>query len=79
MKSPTVESSFKLIEAIQALLLCDELQSDGVSETTQQLIDGVLETAAQVRRECEFPGRSEMIEGTSINQFFGIWDCGWHC
>ena len=62
MKSPTAESSFKLIEAVQALLRCEELQSDGLAESTHQLIDGVLETAAQVRRECEFPERSEMIE-----------------
>ena len=62
MKSPTVQSSFKLIEAVQTLLQCEELQSDDVAESTHQLIDGVLETAAQVRRECELPERSEMIE-----------------
>ena len=62
MKSPTPESSFKLVEAVGALLRCDELQRDGVSESTHELIDGVLETAGQVRRECEFPERSEIIE-----------------
>ena len=62
MKSPTAESSFKLLEAVRALLQCEELQSDDVAEPTHQLIDGVLETAAQVRRECEFPERGEMIE-----------------
>ena len=41
---------------------CDELQRDDVSESTRQLIEGVLETAGQVRRECEFPDRSEIIE-----------------
>ena len=62
MKSPTTESSFNLIEAVGALLRCAELQRDDVSESTRQLIEGVLETAAQVRRECEFPERSEIIE-----------------
>ena len=62
MKSPTAESSFKLIQAINALLECDELQRGDVSESTHQLIDMVLETAAQVRRECEFPDRSELVE-----------------
>ena len=61
MKPPTPESSFKLIEAVGALLRCDELQRDDVSESTHQLIDGVLETVAQVQRECEFPDRSEII------------------
>ena len=62
MKSPTTESSFKLIEAVDALLQCDELQRDDVSESTHQLIEEVLETAGHVRRECEFPDRSEVIE-----------------
>ena len=62
MKSPTTESSFKLIEAVGALLQCGELQRDDVSESTHQLIEGVLETAGQVRRECEFPDRGEIIE-----------------
>lgn len=62
MKSPTTESSFKLIEAVGALLRCDELQRDDVSESTHQLIEEVLETVGQVRRECEFPDRSEIIE-----------------
>ena len=62
MKPPTPESSFKLIEAVRALLRCDELQRDDVSESTHQLIDGVLETVAQVQRECEFADRSEIIE-----------------
>ncbi len=62
MKSPTTESSFKLIEAVAALLRCDELQQDDVSESTRQLIERVLETAGQVRRECDFPDRSEIIE-----------------
>ena len=61
MKPPTPESSFKLIEAVGALLRCDELQRDDVSESTHQLIDGVLETVAQVQRECDFPDRSEII------------------
>ena len=61
MKPPTAESSFKLLEAVRALLQCEELQSADVAEPTHQLIDGVLETAAQVRRECEFPERGEMI------------------
>ena len=61
MKSPTPESSFKLIEAVGALLRCEELQGDGVSESTHQLIEGVLETAGQVRRECEFPDRGDII------------------
>ena len=61
MKSPTAESSFKLLEAIRALLQCEELRGDDVSEPTHQLIDGVLETAAQLRRECEFPERGGMI------------------
>ena len=62
MKSPTPESSFKLIEAVDALLKCDELQRDDVSEATHELIEGVLETAGQMRRECEFPDRAEIIE-----------------
>ena len=62
MKSPTPDSSFKLIEAVTALLRCDELQRDDVSESTHQLIEGVLETVGQVRRECEFPDRNEIIE-----------------
>ncbi len=62
MKSPTPESSFKLVEAVDALLRCEELQRDDVSEATHELIEGVLETAGQVRRECEFPDRREIIE-----------------
>jgi hypothetical protein len=62
MKSPTTESTFKLIEAVDALLRCGELQRDDVSESTHQLIEGVLETVGQVRRECEFPDRGEIIE-----------------
>ena len=62
MKSPTSESSFKLIEAVDALLRCDELQRDDVSDPTHELIEGVLETAGQVRREYEFPDRNEIIE-----------------
>ena len=62
MKSPTTESSFKLIEAVGALLRCEELQPEDVSESTHELIEGVLETAGQVRRECEFPDRNEIIE-----------------
>ena len=62
MKSPTPESSFKLIEAVSALLRCDELQRDDVSQSTHELIEGVIETVVQVRRECEFPERSEVIE-----------------
>ena len=62
MKSPTPESSFKLIEAAGALLRCEELQRDDVRESTHELIDGVLEAAGQVRRECGFPERSEIIE-----------------
>ena len=61
MKSPTPESSFKLIEAAAALLRCDELQRDDVSAATHELIEGVLETVGQVRRECEFPKRAEII------------------
>ena len=68
MKPPTPESSFKLIEAVGALLRCDEVQRDDVSESTHQLIDGVLETVAQVQRECEFPDRSEII-GFFAKQF----------
>ena len=62
MKSPTPESSFKLLEAVDALLRCEELQQDDVSESTHELIEGVLETVGQVRRECEFPDRAEIIE-----------------
>ena len=62
MKSPTPESSFKLIEDAGALLRCEELQRDDVSESTHELIEAVLESAGQVRRECEFPDRSEIIE-----------------
>ena len=62
MKPPTPESSFKVIEAVGALLQCEELQGDDVSESTHQLIEGVLETVGQVRRECEFPDRTEIIE-----------------
>jgi len=62
MKSPTPESSFKLIEAVSALLQCDELQRDDVSASTHEVIEGVLETVGQVRRECEFPDRAEIIE-----------------
>ena len=62
MKSPTPESSFKLIEAVGALLRCDELQRDNVAESTHELIEGVLETVAQVRRESEFPERRQIIE-----------------
>ena len=61
MKSPSPESSFKLIEAVGALLRCDELQREDVSESTHELIEGVLETAGQMRRECEFPDRAEII------------------
>jgi len=61
MKSPTPESSFKLIEAVSGLLRCDELQRDDVAEVTHQLIEGVIETVVQVRRECEFPDREELI------------------
>ena len=62
MKSPTPESSFKLIEAVSALLRCDELQRDDISQSTHELIEGVIETVVQVRRECEFPERSEVVE-----------------
>lgn len=62
MKSPTPESSFKFIEAVCALLRCEELQGDDVSESTHQLIEGILETVGQVRRECEFQDRSKIIE-----------------
>ena len=41
---------------------CDELQRDEVAESTRELIEGVLETVGQVRRECEFPDRAEIIE-----------------
>ena len=40
---------------------CDELQRDDISQLTRELIEGVLETAGQVRRECEFPNRGEII------------------
>ena len=62
VKSPTAESSFKLTQAVRSLLRCDELQRDDVSESTHELIEGVLETVGQVRRECEFPERGEIIE-----------------
>lgn len=62
MKSPTVESAFKFIKSVEALLQSVELQHAEVSEATHQLIDGVLETMAQVSRECEFPDRSKIIE-----------------
>ena len=62
MKSPTPESSFKLIEAVGALLRCEELQREDVSESTHELIEGILETTGQVRKECEFPDRGEIIE-----------------
>ena len=62
MKSPTPESSFKLIEAVGALLRCDELQREDVSEATRELVERVLETQGQVRRECKFPDRNEIIE-----------------
>ena len=62
MRSPTPESSFKLIEAVGALLRCEELLRQDVSESTHELIEGVLETVVQVRRECEFPDRGEIIE-----------------
>lgn len=62
MKAPTTESCFKLIEAVEALLQCPELQRDDVPESTHQLIEGVLETAGQLKRECEFPDRREIIE-----------------
>ena len=62
MKPPTIESCFKLIEAVGALLRCDELQREDVSESTRELIERVLERAGQVRRECEFPDRNEIIE-----------------
>jgi len=62
VKSPTPESSFKLIEAVGALLRCDELQRDDVSQDTHELIEGVIETVVQLRRECEFPERGEVIE-----------------
>jgi len=62
MKSPTAESSFKLIEAVRALLQCDELLRADVSDSTHQLIESVLETVGQVQRECEFPDRSEVIK-----------------
>jgi len=61
MKSPTPESSFKLREAVRALLHCDELLRADVSESTHQLIEGVLETVGQVERECEFPDHAEII------------------
>ncbi len=61
MKSPTPESSFKLVEAVSALLRCDELQRDDVAEATHQLMEEALETVVQVRRECEFPDREEII------------------
>ena len=47
---------------MDALLRCDELQREDVSESTHQLIEGVLETVGQVRRECKFPDRSEIVE-----------------
>ncbi len=62
MKSPTPESSFKLIEAVGALVRCDELQREDVSKATRELVERVLETLGQVRRECEFPDRKEIIE-----------------
>lgn len=62
MNSPTPEASFKLIESVSALLRCEELQRDDVSPSTHELIEGVIETVVQVRRECEFPERSEVIE-----------------
>lgn len=61
MKSPTAESAFKLLQALESLLQCDELQRADVSDDTRELMEGVLETAAQVRRECEFPAREEII------------------
>lgn len=61
MKSPTPESSFKLIEAIRALLQCDELLRADVSDSTHQLIEEVIETVGQVERECEFPARAEIV------------------
>jgi hypothetical protein len=62
MKSPTAESSFNLIRAVEALLQCAELQRGEVSEATHQLIDGVLEATAQVKRECKFPERRAIID-----------------
>src|SRR5260221_11153913 len=61
VKSPTSESSFKLIEAVSALLRCDELQRDDVSQTTHELIEGVIEGMVRVRRESGFPGRGEGV------------------
>lgn len=62
MKSPSPESSFKLIEAVRALLQCDELLRADVSDSTHQLVEGVLETVGQVERECEFPERAKIVE-----------------
>ena len=62
MKSPTPESSFKTIEAVRALLQCDELQREDVAESTHQLIERVLETVGHLEQECEFPERGEIIK-----------------
>lgn len=61
MKNPTYASAFNLIEAINALLSCPELQTDDVAESTHELIDRVLEAKEEVWRECAFPEREEMI------------------
>lgn len=62
MKAPTAESSFKLVQAVRALLQSGELMSGDVSEPTHALIEEVLETVGQVERECKFPERAEIIE-----------------
>lgn len=62
MKAPTAESSFKLVQAVRALLHSEELMSGDVAESTHALIEEVLETVGQVERECQFPDRPEIIE-----------------
>ncbi len=62
MKSPTAESSFKLVQAVRGLLKSDELMGGDVSDSTHALIEEVLETVGQVERECQFPDRREIIE-----------------
>ena len=48
MKSPTAEASFKLVQAVRALLQSDELMSGDFSDSTHALIEEVLETVGQV-------------------------------
>jgi hypothetical protein len=61
MNSPTPEASIALVEAIYALLDAPELKDAKLSESTDALIERVLEAADQLKIESKYPSRPEVI------------------